>query len=176
MATYLAFLRAINLGPRRKFPKAAIVEAVEGAGCTDVQSYINTGNVRFGTTLRSRARIESTLEEAFRAKAGFEVPTIVYSPAELLQVAADAEELHRPDLDRHYLYLLKSEPDAERVAALAERAGEAVVVRHRAAHVLLPAGYKPGTVDPYAVEKVLGVTATNRNYNVVTTLARDWCS
>ena len=30
--TYVAFLRAINLGAKRKFPKDAIVAAVEAAG------------------------------------------------------------------------------------------------------------------------------------------------
>ena len=47
--TYAAFLRAINLGATRKFPKDAIKAAVEGAGMTDVETYINTGNVRFTT-------------------------------------------------------------------------------------------------------------------------------
>ena len=56
MATYIGFLRAINLGPTRKFPKASIIKAVEAAGFTDVATYINTGNVRFDTTLRSRAK------------------------------------------------------------------------------------------------------------------------
>src|ERR1700755_590914 len=91
MATYVAFLRAINLGANRKFPKDAIVAAVEGAGFTDVATYINTGNVRFDTTMRSRAKIEAALEEAFLADRGFEVPTIVFTQAELCEVAADAE-------------------------------------------------------------------------------------
>ena len=176
MATYLAFLRAINLGANRKFPKAAIVEAVEGAGCTEVQTYINTGNVRFATTLRSRARIEGLLEKAFLDRAGFEVPTIVYTPAELAAVAEDAAELHGPDVARHYVYLLKAEPERDRVTALEERAAGAVVVRNRAAHLLLGPDHPTGTVDPFGVEKALGVTATNRNLNVVTTLARTWCS
>ena len=51
----------------------------------------------------------------------------------------------------------------------------AVVVRGRAAHVLLGPGYQAGRVDPYDTEKRLGV-ATNRNFNVVTTLADKWCS
>lgn len=176
MATYLAFLRAINLGAKRKFPKAAILEAVEEAGFSDPATYINTGNVRFDTTLRSRAKIESALEEVFLAKAGFEVPTIVFTPAELLAIAAHAEELGaaRPGLERHYVYLLKSEPEQARVDALAARTDE-VVVRNRAAHVLLGPPYQAGSVDPYVVEKALGVVATNRNRNVVTTLARMWC-
>src|ERR687895_789041 len=58
MATYLGFLRAINLGPNRRFPKAAIVAATEAAGFRDVATHIASGNVRFDTTMRSRARIE----------------------------------------------------------------------------------------------------------------------
>ncbi|MCW2797304.1 DUF1697 domain-containing protein, partial [Nocardioides sp.] len=77
MATYIAFLRAINLGPTRKFAKADIIAAVEATGGTDVATYINTGNVRFDSTMRSRARIEETLEKAFLESRGFEVPTIV---------------------------------------------------------------------------------------------------
>ena len=78
--TYIAFLRAINLGAKRKFPQAAIVAAAESAGFTDVETYINTGNVRVTTSLRSRAKVEAVLEKAFAAEAGFEVPTIVFTP------------------------------------------------------------------------------------------------
>ena len=92
MPTYIAFLRAINVG-KRMFAKDAIVQACEDAGCTDVETYINTGNVRVTTRLRSRAKVEPALEEAFEAAAGFDVPTIVFTPKELTAVAADAEEL-----------------------------------------------------------------------------------
>ena len=91
MATYIGFLRAINLGATRKFPKAAIIRATEAAGFTEVATHINTGNVRFDTTLRSRAKIESALEKAFRAEAGFDVPTIVFTQKELREIAEHAE-------------------------------------------------------------------------------------
>lgn len=178
MPTYVAFLRAINLGPNRKFAKADIVAATEAAGGTDVATYINTGNVRLDSRLRSRQRVEAALEKAYLERAGFAVPTIVFTTAELAAIAADAEELTRPDLERHYLYLLKDEPDPERVAALLAKdgVGDRVVVRGRAAHLLFGAGYQPGSVDPWGVEKALGVAATNRNLNVVRTLAEKWCS
>lgn len=179
MPSYVAFLRAINLGPNRKFPKADIIAATEAAGCTDVRTHINTGNVRLTTPLRSRARVEAALEAAYEERVGFVVPTVVFTPAELLAIAADAQELtaQRPDLERHYLYLLKEEPDAARIADVEARGDEvnAVVVRGRAAHVLLGPGYEAGRVDPFKVEKTLAVVATNRNFNVVTTLADKWC-
>ena len=71
MPTYIAFLRAINLGANRKFPKDAIRAATEAAGGTEVETYINTGNVRFTTSLRSRAKVEQTLERSFAKHAGF---------------------------------------------------------------------------------------------------------
>ena len=91
-ATYIAFLRAINLGAKRKFPKDAIKAAVEGP-VHRVETYINTGNVRLTTPLRSRARVEAALEKAFLEDRGFEVPTIVFTPKELVAIAEAADDL-----------------------------------------------------------------------------------
>ena len=150
--TYVAFLRAINLGAKRVFPKGDIARAVGTAGFTGVETHINTGNVLFSTPMRSRVKIEAALEAAFLADRGFEVPTIVFSTAELAEIARDAERLtaENPGLARHYVYLMKEElPDetVARIAALATDAGE-MVVRRRAAHALLRPGYEAGTVDP----------------------------
>jgi uncharacterized protein (DUF1697 family) len=178
MPTYVAFLRAINLGAKRKFPKAEIVAATEAAGATDVATYINTGNVLLTTKLRSPVKVAEALEAAYLERTGFEVPTIVFTPAELAEVAADAQELNRPDLERHYLYLLKDKPSAAAIEKLLAKDGaaEQVEVRGRAAHLLIGSGYTAGNVDPWGIEKALGVVATNRNFNVVTTLAQKWCS
>ena len=72
MPTYVAFLRAINLGATRKFPKDAIRSATEAAGGTGVETYINTGNVRLTHSARSVAKVQAVLEEAYAAEAGFE--------------------------------------------------------------------------------------------------------
>ena len=176
MATYVAFLRAINLGAKRKFSPAQVRAAVESAGFEDVETHINTGNVRFSTTLRSRAKIEQALEDAFEADRGFEVPTIVYTTKELAQVARDAEEIGKGHAGRHYVSLLKDAPTAAAVKALdAKRAeGETCVVRHRAAHLLLGENYHTAKLTNAVVETHLGV-ATNRNVNVIRTLGEKWC-
>lgn len=181
MATYIGFLRAINLGAKRKFAKAAIVRATEAAGFTDVETYINTGNVRFSTTLRSRARIEAALEAAYLDEAGFEVPTIVFTQAELRTIAEDAarfaDGLGRQDpAGRHYISLLKKAPTAETIALIEERssADEVAWVGGRAVHLLLGANYHEAKLTNVVVEKALGV-ATNRNLTVVRALAEKWC-
>ena len=96
MATYIAFLRAINLGAKRKFPKDAIRAAVEAAGGARVETYINTGNVRLDSSLRSRTRLEAVLEEAFLADRGFEVPTIVFTPVGRAEIASGSCATRRP--------------------------------------------------------------------------------
>src|SRR4029079_19253489 len=97
---------AVTSGERVS-PKAAIVQACEKAGCTDVVTYINTGNVRLTTSLRSRAKVEAALEKAFAAAAGFEVPTIVFTPQELSAVATEADDLAADHDGLLYVSLLK---------------------------------------------------------------------
>lgn len=174
MPTYIAFLRAINVG-KRMFAKSAIVQACEDAGYIDVATYINTGNVRVATTLRSRAKVEAALEKAFEESAGFEVPTIVFTPKELSEVAADADELAAGHQGLLYVSLLKSTPSADAVKKLqvAGKEGERVEVRGRAAHLLLGADYHSAKLSNAVVERYLGV-ATNRNVNVIRTVAEKW--
>ncbi len=177
---YVVFLRAINLGRTRKFGKDDVRRVTEAAGFADVATHLNTGNVRVTGRQRSRERVEAALEEAYAADRGFEVPCVVFAAADYAALAASAEEIEaaRPEPGKHYVSLLKSEPEAARVADLAAYAGEGegVVVRGRAAHLLIPEGatYQSTRLDNGRVERVLGV-ATNRNLTVVRELARRWC-
>jgi uncharacterized protein (DUF1697 family) len=174
MATYIAFLRAINLGATRKFPKASIVSAVEAAGFTDVETYINTGNVRFDTAMRSRAKIETALEKAFLEDRGFEVPTIVFTQQELVAIADEAASYDHGG--KHYVSLLKDTPSAAAIEKLesVSTADEVAKVGGRAVHLLLGENYHEAKLTNAAVEKQLGVS-TNRNLTVIRALAQKWC-
>ena len=175
VATYIAFLRAINLGANRKFPKDAIVRATEAAGFTDVATHINTGNVRFDTTLRSRAKIEAALEEAYRAEAGFEVPTIVFTAKELRAIAEEAAGFGHDG--RHYISLLKEPPSAAAIKTIeaSSSVDEVAKVGGRAVHLLLKDQYHQAKLTNAVIEKHLGA-ATNRNLSVITALAEKWCA
>jgi uncharacterized protein (DUF1697 family) len=178
MPTYVAFLRAINLGPKRKFPKDAIKAAAEGAGFTGVETYINTGNVRLETKMRSRARIEEALETAFLADRGFEVPTMVFSPAEICEIADDADELAAEvgDLMAHYITLLKEPPSAAAVKAVHELEYDAELarVRGRAAHLMLTKSFNETRLANSKAFSALGV-GTARNVTVIRAVASKWC-
>ncbi len=176
MTTYVAFLRAINLGARRKFPKEAILAATEAAGFTGVATHINTGNVRLETRMRSRARIEAALEAAYVADRGFEVPTIVYSLDGLRAVVGDADRFAAGHDGKHFVWLLKDEPDAALAAELEglSKEGEQVRVASRAVHLLVGGDYLDTTLTG-PVERRIGV-CTNRNVTVLRALAAKWGS
>ena len=64
------------------YPSAACdaaCAATEAAGGRDVETYINTGNVRLSHSARSVGRVAAVLEASYLAEAGFEVPTIVFT-------------------------------------------------------------------------------------------------
>ncbi|MFL6155207.1 MAG: DUF1697 domain-containing protein [Marmoricola sp.] len=178
MPTHIGFLRAVNIG-KRPFKSADLRAALTEAGYGDVDTYIQTGNIRITSPLRSRAKIEAELEAVYLADRGFEVPTVVLSPAELTQVAADADDIAAGITfsDGHYVSLLKEAPSAAGRATVEGRTGngEYFVVRHRAVHMMYDVAYQEAKQSNAQIEKVLGV-ATNRNVKVVRELAERWGS
>lgn len=175
MPRYVAFLRAINLGATRKFPRQSILEAAGSAGFSDLATHLNTGNLHVATSLRSRARVEQALEAAFAADRGFEVPTVALTPAELASVLTDADEIGSGHDGRQFVSFLKVEPADPRRRALEAAAGdgERVVVRGRAVHLLVGPTYRDATVTNATVERHLGV-ATNRTLGVVRAIVAKW--
>ena len=65
MTVYVALLRGVNVGGRGKVDMRELKKQVEALGCTDVSTYINSGNVIF----RDR-RGASTLTRAFEQVLG----------------------------------------------------------------------------------------------------------
>lgn len=176
MPRFVAFLRAINLGSQRTFPKGDIVRVTGAAGFSDVVTHINTGNVCLQTTMRSRAKVEATLERAYLDDRGFEVPTIAFTTQELAQILVDADEIAEGYEGPRYVSLLKDAPTAAQARELEGKptGEERAVVRGRAVHMLYPEGYGTARFTNAQVEKALGVS-TNRNLTVIRAVVTKWC-
>lgn len=175
MPTHIGFLRAVNVG-KRQYRTADLRSALVGAGYDDVETHIQTGNVKVSTPMRSTAKVEAALEALFLADRGFEVVTMVFTPKELSRIATEAEELGADSRPEHgqYLTLLKTPATAEvaaRVEALSGN-GETLLVRDRVVHLLYDVPY--GTSNAGAlIEKAAG-PATNRNLKVIRAIADKW--
>jgi uncharacterized protein (DUF1697 family) len=175
MPTHIGFLRAVNIG-KRQYKTADLRSALVGAGYDDVETHIQTGNIKVSTPLRSGAKVEAELEALFLADRGFEVVTMVFSPRELTRIVGEAEQLAaaRPPQYGQYLTFLKSEPTTAAAAAVEELsgAGETFVVRGRVVHLLYDVPY--GTSSSASLIERKAGPATNRNLKVIRALVEKW--
>jgi len=180
MPTYIAFLRAINLGRNRKLLMADLRNYLEESGLTGVETYIQTGNVRFKTPMRSMEKVEKHVEAVLASESGFEVPVILFSPEDLKQVYDDADGLIStadPVDGRRYVTFLKRDPPAVGATELDnwDVEGERAKVLGRAVHWMVPGLSQDAKLSNARVEKLVGV-GTTRDLKVVTTLAQRWGS
>ncbi len=114
--TYVAFLRAINVGGNSIVSMAAIKEALEGLGFSDVRTYINSGNVIFSTTASDVQELASRSESAIERRTGLAVKVLVLSHAALKKVV-DAIPARWVDdkVMRCYVLLLWREADNRKI-------------------------------------------------------------
>jgi uncharacterized protein (DUF1697 family) len=80
-----ALLRGINLGPNKRIAMPALRTIVESLGHTDVETYLQSGNVVF-TPGNARGDLAQPLERAIAEATGHDVPVLVRTGKELAQV------------------------------------------------------------------------------------------
>ncbi len=172
MPDYVALLRGVNVGARTQLKMADLREVVEGLGHEQVRTYINSGNVLFRTSDRSRDSIADEIRTALREFVGRDIPVMVRSKADLARVAG-----HNPfpDADQKYLHVAflsvaPSSADIAAMMALFEGHAERAEIRGSEAYVDFPNGAGRSKIDFKRVEKASALEATARNWRTVNTL------
>jgi uncharacterized protein (DUF1697 family) len=166
VSTYVAFLRGINLGPTRKVAMPALRAAVGGLGYTDVQTYINSGNVILHTD-EPAAEVERALHRLIESEFGFAVDVAVRTPAELTAVLA-ANPYPDGNPSQVTVAFLTGDPAAdaaERMAAVATE-HEPFTFADRCVYVHYADGIGTSKLAE-RFSKVVGVSATVRNIRTV---------
>ena len=178
MPTFIVFLRAVNVG-KRKYPMAELREALTAAGFEEVETHIQTGNVLFRTSLRSRQKVIAALEKAMLEDRGFEVPVVLMTPQELSEVYDEACDFGgdgktAPGSLPHPAGRAADQGGSARRSRRRSGDGEEVRVGERAVHLMLSTRpYHEATTSNAEVERHLGV-ATTRNLTVITKLTEKW--
>src|SRR5580698_5969750 len=88
MTSFIALLRAVNVGGTGKLPMSDLKEFCEQLGFGAVRTYIASGNVVF-TSRKSEAAIKAALEKRLETYAGKPVGVLVRTAAEMAQVLSD---------------------------------------------------------------------------------------
>src|SRR3984893_10157276 len=88
MSSFVALLRAVNVGGTGKLPMTDLKEICEDLGFAAVRTYIASGNVVFSSR-KSEGGIKAALEKPLEAYARKPVGLLVRAAAEMAQVLAD---------------------------------------------------------------------------------------
>jgi uncharacterized protein (DUF1697 family) len=88
MTSFVALLRAVNVGGTGKLPMEDLRSLCAEAGFTKVQTYIASGNVVFACR-KSETQVKAILEASLSVYAGKEVGVFIRTAAEIAGVSAN---------------------------------------------------------------------------------------
>lgn len=173
MTAVVALLRGVNVGGHNKIGMDALREICASLKARNPQTYIQSGNVVFGTTERNLVQFERRLEDGIEKRFGFRPHVILRTCSEMREVVARNPFAKRSGLEPAKLavFFLGETLGAEiRDNILAIKVGpEELRVEGRELYIYFPDGMGQSKL-PAILERTMKVPATARNWNSVAKL------
>ncbi len=163
MQTYIALLRAVNVGGTGKLSMLELKRLCVEAGFGDVRTYIASGNVVF-TSVEKTPAVTSALARRVSDHTGKPVEVFVRTAAEMRAVLR-ANPFPKAEPNRTYAFFLAGEPPRDSIANLRHQQDEEVSLGKREIYVYYPSGMGQSKLVIPA-----GRVGTARNMNTVAKL------
>ena len=170
MAMYIALFRGINVVGRRMLPMRDLKRLIEKAGCLDVETYIQSGNVVFHSEA-DPATLSQQLTAAVSRRYGFAPRVVVKTLAQLKRAASGnpfPEACNHPTT-LHLFFLAETAKNADITSLEAFRTSERFALKGTTFYLHTPDGFGASRLAQ-RVERALGVDATARNWRTVSAL------
>jgi uncharacterized protein (DUF1697 family) len=176
MPSYVAFLRAVNVGGR--FVKMAELRAaLAEAGFADVETHIQSGNVFVRSGRRSTRAVATEMSRVLQEFAGFDVPCVVRTPTEL-RASLAAVDAVPPLLAGGKRYLAFADGAVPSAAAAQldawDEPGERCLVLGAEILAEMANGFQKTRLTNTRIERITGRTTTWRDLSVVRTIDEKW--
>jgi uncharacterized protein (DUF1697 family) len=171
--SWVALLRAVNVAGKNKLPMKELAAIFSGAGCSEVRTYIQSGNVVFCAKPPLARKLAALAGGAIEERFGFSTPVILRSAAELREATARNPFLRAgSDPSTLHVAFLAGEPAAAAVAALDPNRSppDAFTVRGREIYLMLPNGVGRSKLTNQYFDSRLGTPSTVRNWRTVLAL------
>jgi uncharacterized protein (DUF1697 family) len=172
MRTWIALIRGINVGGRA-LPMRSLRALLEKLECTEVRTYIQSGNAVFCNRSNDAARLGTRIAKAIAVDHGFEPFVLVISREELAKAAAGNPYAKAAAATPRYVHLffLSQVPRSPDLAAMnkMKAASESFELDGRTLYLHTPEGFGISKLAE-RMERLLGVPATARNWRTVATL------
>jgi uncharacterized protein (DUF1697 family) len=165
MASFVALLRAVNVGGTGKLPMNELKAICEELGFGAVRTYIASGNVVF-TSRKSEAAVKAALEKRLEVYAGKPVGVLVRTAAEMAQVLAD-NPFPKAAPNRTMAVFLDRAPPADTLAGIRGRKDEEIQLGRREIYIHYGEGMGQSKLVIAAAK-----AGTARNMNTVAVLAK----
>jgi uncharacterized protein (DUF1697 family) len=172
MPTYVALLRGINVGGKHKLPMKDLTELYVKAGCSQVKTYIQSGNVVFQTKGSAEpvcAKVSAAIEKTF----GFSPPIILRTTDEMEKVTRNNPFLKAgaPEVELHVLFLadVPKRADVESLSQYSFPPDE-FIVRGKEVYLRLPNGFGTSKLAAMRFDAKLHTVVTARNWRTVNQL------
>lgn len=172
--SYVALLRAVNVGGKNRVAMPALRALAEGLGLGSPRTVLQSGNLVFEGE-GEPAKIAARLQEAAAAELGLEVDFLVRA-AEAWRAILDAcpfADEARADPSHTVVMCLQRAPEAAQVEALraAIKGRERVACAGTEAYFVYPEGIGTSKLTTAVIERALGTRGTARNWNTALKLA-----
>jgi uncharacterized protein (DUF1697 family) len=170
MTVVIAMLRGVNVGGHKKISMDGLREICHSLKLRNPQTYIQSGNVVFGTTERDLTRIARRIEDAIENSLSFRPHVILRTASEMREVIARNPFTGRSGLDPAKLNVsfLADNPSADvRDRLLSLKVGpEELKIEGRELYIYFPDGMGRSKLPP-VLDRTLKTPTTVRNWNTV---------
>jgi uncharacterized protein (DUF1697 family) len=121
MTRYALLIRGVNVGTKNSLPMAELRAMLSELGCTDVKTYVQSGNAVFGTRLGAAA-LTKALEQALERSMGRPIATTLRT-RESMRAVVDGNPFAQVATNHAHLCVtfLSSTPTSSEVAPLHEQ-------------------------------------------------------
>jgi uncharacterized protein (DUF1697 family) len=173
VSRHLALLRGINVGGKHLLSMTDLAVLFEAAGCRDVRTFIQSGNVVFEADAKLAKRIPGQVEAGIQERFGFPAPVVLCSAGEVA-AAMDGSPFLAQGISEDVLHLMLLK-DAPQPAAAKALGGspflpDDFVLAGRAIHLHLPGGTARTKLTNAWFDARLGTVSTLRNWRTMTKL------
>jgi uncharacterized protein (DUF1697 family) len=168
MNTYVAILRGINVGGKRMIKMDALKQLFANLGFSNIETYIQSGNVFFQCKKTSEEKLASTIAKEIEKVFSFDVPTIVKNVEELKQIITNNPFTKDKKKLAEYFHVtfLATTPIKENIDSIAKLnfGNDDFTIIDKAVYLYCPNSYSNSKLTNGFFENKLKVIATTRNW------------
>jgi len=171
MERYIAFLRGINVSGQKILKMEALRALFSASGFTNVKTYIQSGNVIFGSDEEDTSLLILKIENLIENNFGFHADVILrrYSDIEAIVSSSNFKLMQTGEGKKFYITFLREEyPEPLTLPLFSKNKDVEIIYQNSKDLISVSTPFKGTYGFPNSfIEKLTGIPATTRNPNTL---------